>query len=816
MSVEASDPREREQRLDEAIAAYFEQVDSGRTTTDEEWIERYPEFREELREFFEDRRHVDRFASPLRCAIQPSRSLECNQHLGDYLIHRQIGRGGMGIVYEAEQMSLRRRVALKVLPFAAVLDDRQRKRFQNEAQAAALLRHPNIVGVLAVGCERGVHYYAMDLIQGQSLAEVIAQARHGEVKATDHKAGEDPETDTKHGEFDSSHSATDTAPVAVVFTEHSSGSRDFYRSAARLVVQAAEGLDYAHQEGVIHRDIKPSNLLLDENGKLWIADFGLAHVQSDQGLTMTGDVLGTLRYMSPEQASGVRSTIDHRTDIYSLGVTLYELLTLRPAFGGDDRQKLLREIGEVEPPAPHKVNSAIPKDLETIVLKAIAKEPHSRYDTASELAEDLHRFLENKPVQARRTGRLNHLCRWAKRKPALATLTATVLMLLLFLAIAGPLVAWKQTLLAEQKKVLVQEQEVLVGQQRRLLYGSDVSSAYDAWEEANLVRARALLARHQPELRDFAWHYLWTRLERIKAAPQLKHNSAVISVALSPSGKILAAGCDDGTVSLWDLQLTRRRLITTLRGHTELVSSVAFSPDGETLAVACEDCSITLWNVAAEVQLATLRGHEAEVYCVAFSPLGDTLASASEDETVKLWDVASGKVRMTFEGHAGSVNAVSFSPNGRTLASGGNDSKVRLWDVESGGLRDTLSNTNFVFAVAFSPDGKTLASGGYNYEIKLWDAQTAAERDSLRVPEHSIKSLAFSPDSQLLASGGFDNTARLWETGSRKPVAVIKGHSANVSSVVFSPDGRTLATGGEDGSVRLWEVEGTCRDSRIG
>jgi serine/threonine protein kinase len=244
---------------------------------------------------------------------------------------------------------------------------------------------------------------------------------------------------------------TDTAPIASLSTEYSHDSRQFYRSVARLGVQAAEALEYAHQEGVVHRDIKPSNLLLDTHGKLWITDFGLAQVHDAHNLTMTGDIVGTLRYMSPEQAAG-RKLLDHRTDVYSLGVTLYELLTLRPAFPGDNRQDPLQRIEAVDPPAARKIDAAVPRDLETILLRAVSKEPAARYDTAAQLAEDLQRFLDQKPINARRSGPTNQLWRWARRNPSFTALIGVIAALLIMLGLLGWIVAARQTKLVAEKE----------------------------------------------------------------------------------------------------------------------------------------------------------------------------------------------------------------------------------------------------------------------------------------------------------------------------------------------------------------------------
>lgn len=306
------------------------------------------------------------------------------ESLGDYQIIRELGRGGMGIVYEAEQAPSGRRVALKLLSSTAAMDPRQVQRFQVEVQAAGHLLHPHIVPIYDVGCEAGVHYYSMRYIAGRPLSAWIDMLKKSPA--------------THLGDAEAA----------------------LHRKIAGLGLQAAEALDHAHGLGVIHRDIKPSNLLLDEDDELWVADFGLARLHGASGLTATGDLIGTLRYMSPEQVVAPRGLVDHRTDLYSLGATLYELLALTPAFRGGDMASLVRRIVEEEPELPSRRNPRIPRDLETIVLKAMTKEPAGRYSAAREIADDLQRFLDGRPVIARRPNFLDYGRRWARRHRSLA------------------------------------------------------------------------------------------------------------------------------------------------------------------------------------------------------------------------------------------------------------------------------------------------------------------------------------------------------------------------------------------------------------
>ena len=457
------------QILDDVVNQITEKLQTGDPFDLEAYVGEYPELEDQLRkllpgiQMLADLGHSPPDTPSSKDPDTGASSEPVRGTLGDYRIIREVGRGGMGVVYEAEQVSLGRKVALKVLPFAAMLDQKQLQRFQNEARAAASLRHPNIVQVHFVGCERAVHFYAMDYIEGQTLADLIRHLRglegpDGEVAQHAGKAVSDLANSLTSGRFASPNACSDPnaptaaythartpggtaetkrTPQAAISTERSTKSPAYFRSIAEIGVQVAEALDHAHEHGVVHRDVKPSNVILDNSGKPWVTDFGLARIETDATLTVTGDLLGTVRYMSPEQALAKRIVVDHRTDIYSLGATLYEMLTLQPVFSGQDRQELLRQIAFEEPITPRKLNKAIPEELEIIVLKAMAKNPAERYDTAQELADDLRRFLEDRPIRARRPTLVQRAAKWSRRHKPVVCSAAVSTFLLLVVGLVG-------------------------------------------------------------------------------------------------------------------------------------------------------------------------------------------------------------------------------------------------------------------------------------------------------------------------------------------------------------------------------------------
>ena len=708
--------------------------------------------------------------------------------LGDFRIVQEIGRGGMGIVYEAEQVSLSRRVAVKILPFASLLDQRQLERFRNEARAAAMLKHTNIVSVYQVGYERGLHYYAMELVDGQSLADVT------------HLLGNDSEQ--RPG--DTRNRSADTVAAAALSTQRTSDPKRFYQTVARLGIQAAEALHYAHEEGIVHRDIKPSNLLLDNQGKLWITDFGLAQIQGSNDLTITGDLVGTLRYMSPEQAQG--KPLDGCTDIFSLGLVLYELLTLEPAFSARNRHELLHQIHEREPSAPRRANPLIPSDLETIVLKAIAKQPGDRYESCLSLAADLRRFVEHKPIRARRSTAWEKSARWVRRNPVVSTLAISIGVLLSCLAIGAALTATKQVALAKKTQMALSEAKIHN-------YALSVAGAYEAFDNGDIARTKQLLSMHMsnPALAatpPFELLYLWNQCQNVVKTPGISSISATGPTVLSPSGRHLVAADSDGEIRFWDVRTLNlaRTVSMDVAGD---ISAIAISHSGW-IAVGTSEGVIQLLHGEGLQEQTILHRHPRTIRDMVFSPDESHLAYADDSSVVRLCQLAKEGGESTTsvidDFHGNTLASISFSPDGRLLvASGGWASgTARVWNVSDRRLIATLPvspELHTLVVTAFSPDGKSLVTAGK--QLMVWNTSDWTMLERFELDNRSTGAVSVSPDGRIIAAAD-KGRIRLFDMITRRELNAIQAHTGRITYVGFSADACSLISSTETGKTRIW------------
>ncbi len=836
--------------------------------------------------------------------------------IGDYRILGEIGRGGMGVVYEAQQLSLGRRVALKVLPFSASGDKKSQLRFQREARAVARLHHTNIVPVFEVGQEDNRFYYAMQLIHGWNLATVIddlkrlraesksvrngkraslptaggpQDATPGNVDhrqrssdassgwragqpaaadlaqtlvsgrfrieaadaprgrpAGDRRAVEDGESEasaaTPH-ETDAQGSSSRVAnlPGQTERSTTDGGQRHYYLSIAQVGRQVAEALGHAHARGVIHRDIKPSNLLLDASGVVWVTDFGLAKTDAED-VTHTGDLLGTLRYMSPERFKG---HCDARADVYSLGLTLYELLVLRPAFDSPDRLQLVEHITRIEPEAPRAIDPRIPRDLETIVLKAIDHEPRHRYQTAQAMLDDLRRFINDEPVRARRIAWHEHLWRWSRRNKGLAASLLVVIGLLLVLSLGSlsaaaiwyrqetrqrRLASANERLAADRLAALQRESKLLQRETSLRREAQDANLLAESRGEAlrqSLYAAEMNLACQSARLQDgipvvkalvdnwkapagqmdprgWEWFYLKSLCHRDQLTMR-GDSSGVVGCDWSPDGRFLACSTWNGSLEVWDAH--RGELVhRDLDRHRVSSRAVAWSPDGTRIATAAVDGTIVITDAVSGKQLASMAGQDA-ISDLAWSPDGTQLAT---DGVTQVWGADGRKLRT----YGSKTTCIAWSPDGKSLVGGQVDGEVIWWDVLDR-VRPRVWKTGSTrrnSRVCYRPDGRLLAVGSAGGKITLWKIPDALSPGKPRLQRTltaslgSLTSLDWHPGGECLVSAGDDRAVDTWCLTQSEPgkLETLRGHQHTINQACWSPDGRRIASVSEDGTARIW------------
>ena len=790
-------------------------------------------------------------AVPRRAELHIPLSERLGDHIGPYKLLQQLGEGGCGVVYMAQQEEpVRRLVALKVIKLG--MDTKSViARFEAERRALAMMDHPNIAKVLDAGTtETGRPFFVMELVRG--------------IRITDY--------------CDQNNLAT--------------------TQRLELFIQVCRAVQHAHQKGIIHRDLKPSNILVTVNdpgspGVPKVIDFGIAKATqgrlTDQTLyTAFEQFLGTPAYMSPEQAMMTNLDIDTRSDIYSLGVLLYELLTGKTPFETQELlaaglEEMRRTICKKEPLRPStrlstmlkgelattaKAHQAeVPRlirlvrgDLDWIVMKCLEKDRTRRYETVNGLAADLKRHLNNEPVVARPPSTVYRLQK-AWRRNKLAFTAAGVMAAAL---VVGAGVSSWQAIVASRARSAEKEQRLAAqaaqkeaeraqDAEKRIrleaehqLYAAKMNLAQQAWDQNNIGQLRQLLEETQDSpYRGFEWYY-WQPLTHLALKTLRGHLDGVTSVAFSPDGQRIVTGSWDGTAKIWEVasgrelftlkgndaiwsvafsrdgqrivtgsrdatakvwQATSGRELLTFRGHSDAIWSVAFSPDGRRIATASMDKTAKVWEAASGRELLTLTEHSGQVDSVAFSADGRWIATASEDKTAKVWDASNGHEVLTLRGHSAQIWSVAFSPDGQRIVTGSKDATAKVWDAAKGNELLTLKgHKNLVFSVAFSPNGQRIVSASVDQTAKVWDAANGNELFTLKEHSGQVNSVAFSPDGQRIVTGSQDATAKVWEAAKGKDLLTLTGHSNDIFSVAFSSDGQRIVTGSWDGTAKVWEA----------
>ena len=686
--------------------------------------------------------------------------------LPDFRIIQELGRGGMGIVYEAEQISLRRKVALKVLPFSSLLEKRQRERFRNEAHAAALLTHPNIVPVHTVGSHEGLDFYAMRLVDGCNVAELISMVRGNEASAVSDEI------------FTGESYVARLRSDFQLRVESGAAGQQYNQRVVGLIIQAINALDYAHANQVVHRDIKPANLLVDNDGVLYVTDFGLAQLESKKSLTKTGDVIGTLRYASPEQSRGTTQFVDHRSDIFSLGLTLFELLTHSLPYEKTDWESN-RRLSVSTLRSPLSLEPNIPVDLETIVLKAIHPEPNERYQAAKAFGDDLKRYLDGRPILARPVSRVKKFWMKARRNPGLSAAVAMIA----FLSILATAFAIKFIF----ANSLAEFHESHLELSR---YANQMNAAATAIESGFPEQAIEILEQSKNHLSSkqslgFEWSCL-RQMATSEFSNFRSHKMPISSLAISNNDRMIASGSADTTIKIWET--STGKLMQTLHGPKREVRAVEFLSDNETLVSSGD--KIRFWNIKdgamlSEYSAPLVPGRTTPYDTARIALCENASIVATGGGAVHLWRLSFVNELPRLE-HLVTIRRPKQSPWINSLAVSSDGKYVAFSNYFSNDLKDRVAIT--VYDVAKQAIVKSL------------DRNTGGH-------EHNIPALAFSVDGRQLASGSWDETVKIWDCDDWVCKSTLVGHTDAVRDVEFIDETSTVISCGYDGRVLKWDSE---------
>jgi len=695
--------------------------------------------------------------------------------VGRYRVLRVIASGGMGTVYEAIQDQPRRQVALKVLKTGLASADALR-RFEHEAAFLARLRHPGIAQIYeACASETGgsAPFFAMEFI-----------------------------------------------PDARTITEYAHRGRHTVREKLELIARVCDAIHHGHQRGVIHRDLKPGNILVDGSGQPKVIDFGVARTtEADVTLatldTLPGHLVGTLRYMSPEQCRGDAAEIDIRCDVYALGVVLFELLTgeLPYELTTHSPFEMPRLIREVEPRRPSTLDRSLRGDVETILLKALEKECEHRYDSAFALGQDIRRYLRGEPIEARRGHRWYVLKKNLYRHRVAAAVAALFVLLVAASAVTLGLLFHRANVHAEALRVSE--------------YFNTIALAQNAYETGGTSRLKALLRRCPQDLRGWEWNYL-DRLSDMSLATWSGHPGGTTSLAVSPDGRWVVSGgwVQDPTIKLWDV--ATGAVIKTFEGHRNIVSCVAFLAGGDRILSASYDTTVKVWDSRTGGLIHTLEGTE-EVYRVACTPDGRRIVSGEGEDLVKIWDGETGLLLQTLyhrttdgkkdpaeKDEQDAISALAVSGDGKWIASGNCDTTIMVWDAESGQPRLTIpAHSKRVACLAFTPDGERLYSASWDKTLKIWDTATGKHIRTFGRGDSVIYDLALSADGRRLAVARGTIIQYLRPESAESPITLL-GHGDIVLRLSFFPEASRLVSCSRDGTLKIWNPGRGGRSSVLG